>query len=81
MIDPESWKRAGPVIASVTSLPFFTVAGGLLGAGLDRILGTGSGGTVVGAFIGFAAGVYQIFRGMQQQQKPPPDDHPHDPPP
>ncbi|MFZ5475495.1 MAG: AtpZ/AtpI family protein [Myxococcota bacterium] len=79
MIDPDSLRRAGSAIALASALPFFTIAAGALGAGLDRLLGTGSTCTVLGALIGFAAGVYQLFRGMQQQT--PPDDHPHDPPP
>jgi F0F1-type ATP synthase assembly protein I len=80
MIDPDTWRRAGPTIAAVTALPFYTVAGGLLGAGLDRLLGTHGGIALIGALLGFAAGVYQLFRGLQKQQTPP-DDSPHDPPP
>lgn len=77
MTDPAFWRRVGPAVALVSGLPFYTLAGGLVGAGLDRVLGAGPWCAVLGALLGFSAGVWQLFRGLQQ----PTDDHPRDPPP
>lgn len=77
MTDPALWRRAGTAIALASALPFATVAGLLAGLALDRVLGLGRGLAVLGALLGFAAGVYQLFRGMSRL----PDDQPPDPPP
>lgn len=75
MIDPTFWKRVGPAVALVSVLPFYTVGGGLIGAAVDRALDSGWA-VIVGALLGFTAGVWQLFRGLNKL-----DDHPRDPPP
>jgi F0F1-type ATP synthase assembly protein I len=67
MDDSGGWKRAWRASALVSGLPVATLAGVLLGAGLDHVFGTGWLATSVFGALGFAAGVYQLFRGLKQQ--------------
>ena len=46
----------------------------VLGWGFDRLLGTSPWGLVGGIFIGFAAGVINVSRAMQQPDGDPPAD-------
>lgn len=77
MTDPALWRRMGAVIALASSLPIFTIGGLVAGLALDDALGTGRWLAILGSLLGFAAGVYQLFRGLNRL----PDDHPPDPPP
>jgi F0F1-type ATP synthase assembly protein I len=76
MSDSGGWRRAWRASALVSALPTATIAGALLGAGLDRVLGTGWFATVVLGSLGFVAGVYQLFRGLKQAPDDDPGDHP-----
>ena len=74
MTDPGFWKRAAPAVAIASTLPAYTIAGGLCGAMLDRALDTDAGFTIGLAFAGFAAGVVQLFRGLSRNPPQTPDD-------
>jgi F0F1-type ATP synthase assembly protein I len=65
-----AWRAA----ALVSALPGGTIGGILLGVGLDHVLGTGWLATAVLGALGFAAGVFQLFRGLK-----PPDEEPKPP--
>lgn len=77
MIDPALVRRAGAAIALASTLPFFTLGGLGAGLALDHAFGTGRWPALLGALLGFSAGVFQLFRGLNRL----PDDHPPDPPP
>ena len=68
------WKRAYQAVALVSALPISTIAGGVLGALLDRATGGGWIFTALLGLLGFAAGILQLFRGLRN----PPDDDPRD---
>jgi F0F1-type ATP synthase assembly protein I len=72
-----SWTRAWKATAHVSGLPVSTIAGGLVGVALDRSLGGGWIFTTVFGLLGFSAGVWQLFRGLQKLS----DDDPRNPPP
>jgi ATP synthase protein I len=61
-------------LALATELPFVLVAsvvvGGLIGAGLDRLLHTGPYGVLVFGAVGFFAGVREILRRLTRASKP-----------
>ncbi|HKO03635.1 MAG TPA: AtpZ/AtpI family protein [Candidatus Acidoferrales bacterium] len=69
---PQGPSPAGPIrgftqqLAVATELPFVLVAsvvvGGLIGAGVDRLLHTGPFGLLVFGILGFVAGVREVLR-------------------
>lgn len=73
---PSPWQRWGPVIAHASAIPALTCAGGLVGAGLDRLFGTGPILAIVLLVVGFAAAILQLLRGSS----PPNDPTVHPPP-
>jgi F0F1-type ATP synthase assembly protein I len=77
MSETGGWTRAYKAVALVSALPISTIAGGLLGAFLDRATGGGWILTALLGLLGFSAGILQLFRGLQN----PPDDDPRDHPP
>ncbi len=77
MSETGGWTRAYQAMALVSALPISTIAGGLLGAWLDRLLGGGWILTATLGLLGFFAGILQLFRGLQQK----PDDDSRDHPP
>lgn len=64
MIDPTFWRRAGPALGLASTLTGSLVAGGLLGAGLDHLLGSRPLLTGVGAVLGLVAGLVQVVRAL-----------------
>lgn len=76
MSETGGWKRAWRATAYVSGLPISTIAGGLLGAALDRLLGGGWVLTAILGLLGFVAGVFQLFRGLRKLSDAPPFDHP-----
>lgn len=70
------WTRAYKAVALVSALPISTIAGGLLGAWLDRLVGGGWLFTAILGLLGFSAGILQLFRGLKQLQDDDPRDHP-----
>ena len=70
------WTRAWKATAYVSALPISTIAGGLLGTSLDRLFGDGWLFTAILGLLGFAAGVWQLFRGLQKLSDDDPRDHP-----
>lgn len=75
MVDPDFYKRTASAIALASALPGSTIAGGLLGALIDRWLGSAPYGAIGLGALGFAAAVMQLLRTSR-----PPDD-PAAPPP
>ncbi len=75
MLDPAFYKRTASTIAMAAALPGMTIAGGLLGALVDRWLGSAPYGAVGLGGFGFAVAVMQLLRTTR-----PPDD-PAAPPP
>jgi len=49
-------------VAFASALPAACLAGGLLGAGLDHLVGSGPWMTVGGVLLGFGGGVFQLLR-------------------
>jgi F0F1-type ATP synthase assembly protein I len=76
MSDTGGWTRAYKAVALVSSLPISTIAGGLLGAGVDRLLGGGWIFTAIFGLFGFSAGILQLFRGLKEPSDADPRDHP-----
>ena len=76
MQDTGGWTRAWKATAYVSGLPISTIAGGLLGAALDHLLGGGWVFTAILGLLGFAAGVMQLFRGLQKLSDDDSRDHP-----
>lgn len=76
MSETGGWTRAYKAVALVSALPISTIAGGLLGAVLDRLLGSGWFLTALFGLLGFSTGILQLFRGLQQPSDVDPRDHP-----
>jgi len=70
MSDSNFIKRTASIIALASALPGSTVAGGLLGAMIDRWLGTAPAGAIALAGCGFIAATVQLLRTSSQN----PDD-------
>ena len=70
------WTRAYRAVAVITTLPVSTIVGGAVGAWIDRALGGGWLFTASLGLLGFAAGVFQLFRGLRKLSDDHPDDHP-----
>ncbi len=64
----------------VGAVPGFALGGALVGVGVDRLLNSGRLFTLVLLFGGFAAGIAQLFRGLNRLSNDA-DAHPPDPPP
>ncbi len=79
MIDPTFWRRAGPALGLASTLTGSIVAGGLLGAGLDHLLGTRHLLTGLVAMLGLAAGMLQVVRVASKTLPGSPDDPPSRP--
>jgi hypothetical protein len=77
MSETGGWTRAYRAMALVSALPIATIGGGLVGAALDHLAG-GEGRllTVLFGFLGFSAGILQLFRGLQQPPDADSRDHP-----
>jgi F0F1-type ATP synthase assembly protein I len=71
-----NWTRAWKATALVSGLPVSTIAGGLIGGALDRSLAGGWLFTTAFGLLGFAAGVWQLFRGLQKLSDDDSRDHP-----
>ncbi len=71
------WTRAFKAVAFVCALPLSVILLGGIGVALDRRLGGGWWCTITGGLLGFAAGLYQLSRGLKQLSD---DDPHHDPP-
>lgn len=76
MSEPSRTQRMLRVIALASTLPSVTVAGGALGALIDRWLGTSPFGVLGFGAIGFGAAVAQLLRSSH----PSPNDTPPAPP-
>ena len=63
MKETGGWTRAWRATAYVSGLPIFTIAGGLLGAVLDRWLETGPFLAATFGLLGFVAAVADLARG------------------
>jgi F0F1-type ATP synthase assembly protein I len=75
MSDSSFIKRTASIIALASALPGSTVAGGLLGAMIDRWLGTAPIGAVAIGALGFAGATAQLLRISRQNPNdtaPPP---------
>lgn len=76
MSDTGGWTKAYQAVGLVSVLPVSTILGGVVGAWIDRALVSGwlfTGGL---GLLGFAAGVFQLFRGLRKLSDDSPPDHP-----
>lgn len=76
MSETGGWTRAYQAVGLVTALPLSTIVGGVVGAWIDRALDSGWLFTASLGLLGFAAGVFQLFRGLRKLSDDQPDDHP-----
>ena len=75
-MNTDATRRAMAAGALVSSVPLTAVAGGLLGYGVDTLLGTGRWFTFLLLFVGFGVGIVQLFRGLAKLDHAEPPDAP-----
>ena len=76
MSDSAFLKRTAAIIALASALPGSTVAGGLLGAMIDRWLESAPYGAVSLGAVGFTLAVMQLLRTSRPSDDPPPPPSP-----
>ncbi len=81
MIDPSILRRLAPAIAVGAGFTGSIFAGALLGAWLDRALGTSPWLALGLSLVGLASGTTFALRAQRRQDVKPPDDPPQPPPP
>jgi hypothetical protein len=76
MNETGGWTRAYKAMALVSAVPISTIVAGLLGAELDSLLGWRGPLTAGLGLLGFAAGIFQLFRGLKAANDDDPRHHP-----